>query len=111
MSEDLPIYSETPLRTGLQFADLERLKGADTSAVWVQADARIAALEGRIRSSRARARESESAFTKEASCTLTPCLFPDRAERGQMEAERTRSLSIEDRIAHRRNSSSGLSTI
>ena len=36
MPDDLPIYSESPLRTGLQFADLDRLKGPDTARAWQQ---------------------------------------------------------------------------
>jgi len=46
MPEDLPIYSESMLRTRLQFADLERLKGVDTSATWEKSDAFIEQLEG-----------------------------------------------------------------
>ena len=38
MPEDLPIYSESMLRTRLQFADLERLKHIDTSPVWEKSD-------------------------------------------------------------------------
>jgi fido (protein-threonine AMPylation protein) len=45
MPDDLPIYSETPLRTGLQFAGLDKLKGTETAAAWKRADDRIAALE------------------------------------------------------------------
>jgi len=66
MSDDLPIYSETPLRTGLQFAELERLKGPDTLPVWAEADARIAALEGLSSPSNvAAARETLETFTKD----------------------------------------------
>jgi fido (protein-threonine AMPylation protein) len=46
MADDLPIYSESMLRTRLQFADLERLKGIDTTAVWEKADAFLEQLEG-----------------------------------------------------------------
>jgi hypothetical protein len=46
MAEDLPIYSDIPLRTGLQFAELERLKGIDLSTILDRADAAISALEG-----------------------------------------------------------------
>ena len=45
MPEDLPIYSESMLRTRLQFADLERLKGRDTSAVWNKSDTFIEQFE------------------------------------------------------------------
>src|SRR6185295_8940019 len=46
MSEDLPIYSNTPLRTGLQFADLSRFKGPDWGDVWTKSDALLAQMEG-----------------------------------------------------------------
>jgi Fic family protein len=46
MPEDLPIYSESMLRTRLQFADLERYKHLDASRVWDKADSYIEQLEG-----------------------------------------------------------------
>jgi hypothetical protein len=46
MSNDLPIYSDSPLRTRLQFSALERLRGADTSKIWDKSDDLIAQLEG-----------------------------------------------------------------
>jgi Fic/DOC family len=46
MPEDLPIYSGAMLRTRLQFADLERLKGADLTPALEKADAIIEQLEG-----------------------------------------------------------------
>jgi fido (protein-threonine AMPylation protein) len=45
MPEDLPIYSESMLRTRLQFADLERLKAVDTASIWEKSDAFIEQLE------------------------------------------------------------------
>ncbi len=46
MPDDLPIYPDgVMLRSGLQFADLLRWKGVDTSAVWVKADSFIAMME------------------------------------------------------------------
>src|SRR6185436_1682721 len=38
MPEDLPIYSNAMLRTGLQFQDLERFKGRDLAEVWERSD-------------------------------------------------------------------------
>ena len=63
MPEDLPIYSESMLRTRLQFADLERLKGVDTSAIWEKSDAFIEQFEGgaNVR----RAREAVQEVTKD----------------------------------------------
>jgi len=60
--EDLPIYSESILRTKLQFEDLERLKGIDTTSVWEKSDKFIEQFEGAIDARRAR--ESLTALTK-----------------------------------------------
>jgi len=46
MPEDLPIYSNTMLRTGLQFADLARFKDLDLSEVWSKSDEILAKMEG-----------------------------------------------------------------
>jgi fido (protein-threonine AMPylation protein) len=46
MSGELPIYSNAMLRTGLQFADLERFKGPDFSKAWDQSDQLLAQMEG-----------------------------------------------------------------
>src|SRR5215813_13974650 len=46
MAEDLPIYSESMLRTRLQFADLAKLKAADTTPVWEKSDGLLEDLEG-----------------------------------------------------------------
>jgi Fic family protein len=46
MPEDLPIYSESMLRTQLQFADLGRFKLIDRSSIWDKSDKFIAELEG-----------------------------------------------------------------
>jgi Fic/DOC family len=54
MPEDLPIYSESMLRTRLQFADLERLKRFDTTPVWQKSDALIEQFEGGANVRRAR---------------------------------------------------------
>ena len=81
MPEDLPIYSETPLRTGLQFAELERLKGPDTSLVWARADEQIAALEGA--SDVGAARNNLMTLTKDALLHTHALLFPRRNGAGQ----------------------------
>jgi len=46
MSSDLPIYSDSMLRTRLQFAALERLRGVDTEPVWIKSDAALEEFEG-----------------------------------------------------------------
>src|SRR5262245_51625035 len=81
MAEDLPIYSETPLRTGLQFAELERLKGVDTSSAWKQSDERISALEGA--NGVQAAREGLTAMTKDSLLRKHALLFPERSGSGQ----------------------------
>lgn len=81
MPEDLPIYSEIPLRTGLQFAQLERLKGPDISPVLPQADAWISALEGATGATAAR--ESLTAVSKDALLRAHALLFPDRPSAGR----------------------------
>ena len=82
MPEDLPIYSETPLRTGLQFAELERLKGPDVSNAWELADAQIASLEGA--SGVAAARANLIAASRDGLVQLHALLFTDRPGAGQL---------------------------
>jgi fido (protein-threonine AMPylation protein) len=80
--EDLPIYSETPLRTGLQFAELERLKGPDLSSSWKQADVWIGAMENATGVTAAR--ESLTAASKAGLLQAHRLLFPDRPGAGQL---------------------------
>ncbi len=54
MSDDLPIYSESMLRTRLQFEDLNRLKGIDTTPVWEKSDSLIEQFEGAVNGRQAR---------------------------------------------------------
>jgi Fic family protein len=63
VAEDLPIYSDSMLRTRLQFADIERFKGLDVSTVWDKSDAFIEKLEdGRnVRPARETVREATKA--------------------------------------------------
>jgi hypothetical protein len=62
MPEDLPIYSESNLRTRLQFVDLERLRHVDTAPIWQKSDSMIEQFEGG--SNVRRARESVREMTK-----------------------------------------------
>jgi hypothetical protein len=73
MSEDLPIYSESMLRTRLQFADLERYKALDTAFVWEKSDGVIEQFEG-ARNVR-RARETVQRLTKEGLIELHSIIF------------------------------------
>lgn len=59
MPEDLPIYSETMLRTRAQFADIERLKGNDLGAAWQKADSFLEQFEGGSRVQQAREEAQE----------------------------------------------------
>ena len=61
MPEDLPVYSESGLRTRLQFADLERFKVEDTASVWEKSDKYIEHLEGASNAQRARTVVREAA--------------------------------------------------
>jgi len=82
MPDDLPIYSDSVLRTRLQFADLERLKGIDTSAVWEKADKHIAQMEGG-----SNVREARTAFAAQDKATLLgihATVFRSRDGAGQM---------------------------
>jgi fido (protein-threonine AMPylation protein) len=56
MPEDLPIYSESMLRTHLQFADLARFKRIDPSSIWDKSDKFVAELEGGLNIRQARER-------------------------------------------------------
>ena len=59
MPEDLPIYSESMLRTRQQFADLERLKGADLTPAWDKSDSHLEQMESavHVRSARSMVQE------------------------------------------------------
>ena len=75
MSEDLPIYSESMLRTRLQFADLDRLAGLDTTPAWEKSDPVIEQFEGgtNVR----RARESVRELTKAGLLRIHSTVFND----------------------------------
>ena len=90
MPEDLPIYSDTPLRTGLQFAELERLKGGDISVVFPRVDASLSAFEGAT--GVAAARESLTTFSRDGLLRIHALLFPDRAGAGQWRQASLRPL-------------------
>ena len=60
MAEDLPIYSESMLRTRLQFAGLDKLKGIDTTAIWERSDAVLGQFEGGVNIRQAREEVTEA---------------------------------------------------
>ena len=80
MPEDLPIYPESILRTRLQFEDLERLKGIDTTSVWEKSDKFIEQFEGAIDGRRAR--ESLTGLTKPNLLRAHAILFGGREDAG-----------------------------
>jgi fido (protein-threonine AMPylation protein) len=82
MPEDLPIYSDSMLRSRLQFADLERLKHVDTTPIWEKADSFIAQFEGgaNVR----RARESVRVPTKLGLFEIHTIVFGDGLRREVM---------------------------
>ncbi len=84
MSQDLPIYSDIPLRTGLQFAALEALKGRDDSVIWSRAEACIAGMEGGTGVSSARA--AFNGLSKESILSAHALTFPERPGAGQWRA-------------------------
>jgi fido (protein-threonine AMPylation protein) len=90
MAEDLPIYSDIPLRTGLQFAELERLKGADLFPILEKADAAISALEGA--SGTAAARQNLRTASKNELLQMHRLLFPDRKGAGEIRNTATAPL-------------------
>ena len=82
MPEDLPIYSEFMLRTSLQFAGLEKLKGADTTSVWEKSDNYIAQMEGAADVGRARREFQKPA--KGGLLELHSILFSGRKGAGEL---------------------------
>jgi Fic family protein len=82
MPEDLPIYSDSMLRTSLQFAGLDKLKGHDATSVWEKSDEYIAQLEGATEV--ARARRIFERPSKESLLELHATLFSDRDGAGQL---------------------------
>jgi len=82
MSSDLPIYSDSPLRTGLQFATLDKLKGQDDSSVWLRADTIIASMEEAAGVEAART--NLSGISKEAFLEMHARLFSGRPGAGEL---------------------------
>jgi hypothetical protein len=90
MPDDLPIYSESMLRTRLQFADLERLKGIDTASVWEKSDPFIEQFEGAVNV--LNARESIQELTKPGLLQAHSMIFSGREGAGMWRHESLRPL-------------------
>lgn len=78
------------LRTRLQFSDLERLKGADTSAIWLKADSYIELMEGGANV--AEARQSAAEHTKDAILNIHRTIFKGRPGAGQLRQHSIQAL-------------------
>src|SRR5207253_1515886 len=85
MPEDLPIYSESVLRTRSQFADLEKLKSVGTATVWEKSDKFIEQFEGAV--DVRHARESLTALTKPNLLHAHAILFSGRENAGILRQE------------------------
>src|SRR2546422_9119404 len=85
MPEDLPIYSESVLRTRLQFADLEKLRNVDTAPVWEKSDMFIGQFEGAV--DVRLAREELIAFSKPNLLRAHAILFSRRDNAGILRRE------------------------
>jgi Fic family protein len=90
MPEDLPIYSESILRTRLQFADIDRLKGIDTSAAWEKSDRYIEQFEGGV--DVRRFRESIRELTKPNILEAHSILFSGREGAGMLRRQSLKPL-------------------
>ena len=82
MPEELPIYSESALRTRLQFADLEKLKGLDTATIWEKSDRYIEQLERGANAQKARDAVDET--TKAALLQIHSMVFSGRPGAGAL---------------------------
>lgn len=90
MSQDLPLYSETMLRTSLQFADLDRMKGVDTAAAWEKADRILSEMEGAV--DVAAARQAVQPISKESLLRAHALMFPGREGSGVLRATELKPL-------------------
>jgi len=90
MPEDLPVYSNTMLRTGLQFADLARFRGPDLTEVWTRSDLVIAQMEGASDVAAARAVLGKS--TKNELLKVHSLLFQGRPGAGELRAAELKAL-------------------
>lgn len=82
MSEDLPIYSDSTLRTRLQFADLQKLKSIDTEPIWVKSDLFLEQMEGADNVARARSMTLEA--SKDNLLEIHSIIFAGREGAGQL---------------------------
>src|SRR5262249_29070191 len=84
------IYSDSTLRSSLQFANLAKLAGRDTSPAWEKADRFLGLMEGATDVGTARAVLSE--LSKDTLLHLHGSLFQGRAGAGELRSEDVRPL-------------------
>ena len=82
MPDDLPIYSDSMLRTSFQFGGLDKLKGHDAASVWEKSDEYIAQLEGATEVTRARKAFNQPA--RQSLLELHTALFSGREGAGRL---------------------------
>ena len=87
---DLPIYSDSMLRSSLQFADLGRLKVDDATPAWEKAGRFIAKMEGARPGAAARTAVPE--ISKNALLALHSELFQNREGAGHLRTTELRPL-------------------
>jgi hypothetical protein len=90
MPDDLPIYSDSMLRTRLQFADLERVKGVDAAAVWEKSDSFIEQFEGAVNVRQVRGAMQE--LTKPGLLHAHSTLFTGREGAGMLRGQSMKPL-------------------
>ena len=90
MPEDLPIYSQAMLRTRLQFSDLEKLNGIDTTRVWEKSDTLIEQFEGAAQVRQARQAMQE--LTKHDLLRVHSILFTGREGAGRLRLQSRKPL-------------------
>jgi hypothetical protein len=89
MPDDLPIYSESLLRSGMQFAELARLKVPNTGPAWESADNLLRGIESAVNVKDARlALEAPAAEEEDLDVFIRAhgMLFDGRSEAGALRA-------------------------
>jgi fido (protein-threonine AMPylation protein) len=82
MTHDLPIYPDAKLRTGLQFADVEKYRSVDAPSVWEKSDGFIEQMEGASGVAGVRFLELEP--SRESLLQIHRRIFPGRSGAGEL---------------------------
>jgi Fic family protein len=81
MSQDLPVYPDAKLRTGLQFADVDKFRLLDAASIWQKSDGFIEQMEASSNVAAARAALSDP--SRETLLRIHAIIFPGRAGAGE----------------------------